>query len=229
MSSTYNGGKAAIDKGIFDAFQREGYLTGDGARDMTKIRERIFAIVSANKVFDRHERQDKAVTRGELIAQVFPGLPGPDAWSEQTDPLLAEAVHGALDQKFVWGETKTDATSPLQRMVGMNMGNGYVLCRTKIGKDAIPAVYITDDLRCIQIDFVRPDNESTVRKLEMVTRNREMLVIRQPQNAARYVREYGTTMRGAVTAGVNRLQLTMASVLNDDDTVDDDHEEGGEE
>ena len=37
------------------------------------------------------------------------------------------------------------------------------------------------------------------------------------------------TMRGAVTAGVNRLQLTMASVLNDDDTVDDDHEEGGEE
>ena len=128
----------------------------------------------------------------------------------------------------MWGETKTNADSTLQRMVGMNMGNGYVLCRTKIGKDAIPAVYITDDLRCIQLDFVRPDNESTVRKLETVTKNREMLVIRQPQNAARYVREYGSTMRGAVTAGINRLQLTAESVVNSD-ADGDDHEEGGEE
>jgi hypothetical protein len=228
MSTTYNGGKAAIDKGVFDAFQREDYLTQKGDRDMVKVRERIFSIVSANKVFDRAERQDKAVTRGELVARVFPHLPGPEAWGEQPEPLLAEAVYNALDGKFVWGETKTNADSTLQRMVGMNMGNGYVLCRTKIGKDAIPAVYITDDLRCIQLDFVRPDNESTVRKLETVTKNREMLVIRQPQNAARYVREYGSTMRGAVTAGINRLQLTAESVVNSD-ADGDDHEEGGEE
>ena len=229
MSSTYNGGKAAIDQGVFDAFKREDYLTEDGARDMTKLRERIFQVVSRDKVLDKKERHDKAVTRGALIAQTFPNLAGPEAWSDQPDAALAEAVYKAIDMKFVWGEVKVSARSPLQRMIGMNMGNGYILCRTKVGKDEIPAVYITDNIACIQEDFVRPDNESAARRFEAVTENREMLVVRQPHNAPRYVREYSRTMRAAVAAGVDRLQLTMDSVVSDDQGDDDHDGEEGEE
>ena len=227
MSSTYNGGKAAIDQGVFDAFKREDYVAEDGIRDMEKVRNRIFDAISRNKVLDKKERHDKAITRGNLVAEVFPNLPGPDAWADQPDPALAEAVYKAIDTKFVWGEAKVGAGSPMQRMVGRNMGNGYILCRTKITKDAIPATYITDNLACIQEDFVRPDNEAAARKFKAVTDNRELLVQRQPQNAERYVREYSRTMRGAVAAGIDRLQLTMESVLTDTST-DDDGEEGEE-
>lgn len=226
MSSTYNGGKAAVDQAVFDAFKHEGYITDDGTRDMTKLRERIFQVIARDKVLDKKERHDKATTRGDLVAQAFPNLAGPESWSDQPDPALAEAAYKAIDMKFVWGEAKVNARSPLQRMVGMNMGNGYILCRTKVGKDEVPAVYITDNVACIQEDFVRPDNDSAARKFEAVTENREMLVIRQPHNAPRYVKEYSRTMRGAVAAGVDRLQLTMESVLNDD--VDADGEEGEE-
>ena len=124
---------------------------------------------------------------------MFPGLAGPIV-DVTPDPVLAAAVYKEVD-KLVWGETRTAAIGPVQRLVGVNMGNGYVLCRTKVGRDEVDAVYVTDDIACIRLDFTRPENESIDRKLATATRNREMLVLRQPHNAAKYAREYDRTLR----------------------------------
>ena len=93
----------------------------------------------------------------------------------------------------MWGETKSSADSPVQRLVGVNMGNGYVMCRTKIGK--VDAVYITDNIDCIREDFTRPEADAITRKLKMATKNREMLVLRQPDNAMKYANEYNRALR----------------------------------
>jgi hypothetical protein len=224
----YNGSapsKTAIDAGIHVAFEQEGYVTDDGSNDKAKLRERILdTILASGKVLARSERAEKATTRGTLVATVFPGLPGPESVDEQPDPILAAAVYGAVD-KLVWGETRTAAGAPVQRLVGVNMGNGYVLCRTKVGREEIEAVYVTDDIVCIQLDFTKPENESIDRKLANATRNREMLVLRQPHNAAKYARDYDRTLRGALSTANSQLSLAVQSVTHNGT---DEGEEGDE-
>jgi hypothetical protein len=126
----------------------------------------------------------------------------------------------------VWGEAKPGADSPLQRLVGVNMGNGYVMCRTKIGD--VDAVYITDDIECVRIDFTRPENAAIDRRLAMATRNREMLVLRQPENAAKYASEYKRTLHGALATASAQMQLAVDSVSGNhaEADVDTEAEEG---
>jgi hypothetical protein len=197
-------GQSAIDVAVHEAYAREGYVKSDGSRDVTKMCARIFEIVSEQKVLGKREREAKATRRGALVAGVFPSVPGPER-------PLAEAVYKKITAD-VWQHTKSDAAGRVQRMVGVNMGNGYVLCRTKVGKDSIDAVYITDVLECIRLDFTRPDNSALDRRIQAATRNREMLVLRQPENAKAYAVEYAKTLRNSISAAQDQLQLTVESV-----------------
>jgi len=216
-TSQPNGGvtKTLIDLGVHEAFAREGYLKTDGSRDMEKVRERIYDILAKVKVLKKVERRDKATSRGALMSGVFPKTTGPAGWEEEPNPLLAAAIYKELDQRYVWGEAKPDARSQIQRRVAINMGNGYVLCRTKIttnGGDPVDAAYITDDRACIQQDFTRPDNQKGQRVIDSMTRNREMLVQRQPENARTYMRDYKASLEAALKSGMSQLQLAFESV-----------------
>jgi hypothetical protein len=218
MGAALNGQQSAIDKAVYEAFVREGYVKQNGDRDVTRMCARIFEIVAQDKVLGKRERETKATRRGDLVAQVFPSVPGPDTIDEldERDRPLAEAVYRKIAAD-TWAETRSAADSRVQRMVGVNMGNGYVLCRTKVGKDRIDAVYITDVLECIRLDFTRPDNASLDRRIHTSTRNREMLILRQPHNAKAYATEYDKTLRNALTEAQNQLALTMVSVSSNDD------------
>lgn len=216
--------KAMVDQGIHKAYEREGYLKEDGTLDQQKVREHLYATVAKAKVLSKKDRTEQAITRGALIAEAFPNLPGPDAWNEEDNPTLAMEVYNKIAREYVWAPTKPAADGLVQRMVGMNMGNGYVLCRTKVGKNQVPAVYVTDDLGCIQQDYASPDNKALAAKVTSVTKNREMLLIRQPQNGKKFLREYDATLKAAIEAAHNQLELTLESVtnLNGDDEDEED-------
>jgi hypothetical protein len=221
------GQQSAIDKAVYDAFAHQGYLKRDGARDITKMCARIFEIVAQQKVLNKREREEKATKRGDLVAAVFPDVLGPDRIDELSEERrpLAEAVYKRVAAD-VWAETRSAADGRVQRMVGVNMGNGYVLCRTKVGKDRVDAVYITDVLECIRLDFTRPDNASLDRRVQTSTRNREMLILRQPHHAKAYASEYDKTLRNALTEAHNQMQLTMDSVMSTAAGPDEDEEAG---
>jgi hypothetical protein len=218
--------KAAIDLAVHAIAEQDGYVLEDRI-DMAMLRNRMFETIAPAKVLLKRERAGKAVQRPQLLAALFPSLPTPDLFDDQADPPLTEKVYGWLDTK-VWGEAKPGADSPLQRLVGVNMGNGYVMCRTKIGR--VDAVYITDNIDCIREDFTRPENASIDRKLAMATRNREMLVLRQPENATKYANEYNRTLRGSLAAAAATLQLAVDSVTGNhaEDEGDDNESEGGD-
>lgn len=227
--SAVNG--STIDQAVHEAYVAEGYINEDGSRDAAKMRERILELVVQHKALDKRDRADVALLRGDLIAGVFPSMIGPDRFADEPNPdhrSLLEAVYNKV-AGYVWAAVTPHAAGPIQRMVGLNMGNGYVLCRTKVGKDRIDAVYVTDDLECIRLDFTRPDNQALERKIEGSTRNREMLILRQPQHAKAYASEYDKTLKNALTTAHNQLALTMEAVSNKGPEPDDDDDSSEDE
>jgi len=213
------------DLAVRAAFEAHGYVQANGAIDLTKLRETMIRPLIERKVVSYKERGEKAVTRGELVAHVFPDLPGPDAFDDQPDPRLAQDVWDALSAKL-WNEAAVNADKPLQRMVAIEMGNGYVLCRTQIGSNKTAAVYVTDDVRCIETDFVKPDNDALQRKAKAVTDNREMLVLRQPHNAKRYERGINETLKAIADTSRQRVALAVAASTAPAPSDDRDADEG---
>jgi hypothetical protein len=174
-----------IDKraeAILSAYTENGYVTDSGAIDSAKWRASILEIVMKAKVVKKDDRSKKAITRGDLTKLVFPSLVTPEGFIDADDPFMAEITWKEIDQK-TWQQVSTSATSNLQRMVGLHMGNGYTMCRTKIGTNKIDAVYVTDNFALISEDLSRPDNLALQRKAQGNVRNREMLMIRHPKQA----------------------------------------------
>lgn len=205
--------RVAVLEGVSAAYEAEGYVLPNGLIDLAKVRERMFDVLAPRKVISKQERGSNAVTRGAMVGQIFPSLPGPDAFSEAEDPQLAQAIWDKIDTNL-WGMATTSAGSALQRLIGINMGNGYVLCRTRITKDQTSAVYITDNSECIELDFIRPDNQALERKLRTVTKNREMLVYRQPHNAKRYGRRFDSVMKSITSAAMTQLAQAIESATD---------------
>lgn len=221
----------AVRQGVFAAYEAEGYLKDDGELDQTKVRARIFEIVSQHKVLNKKERNDKSITKGDLTAEVFPNLPGPDEIKEIEDDNardFAERIYDKIERDWVWAAVKTDATGPVQQLVESNMGNGYVLCRTQKGKDKVDAVYVTDDFACIKDDYTRPENLALERKIRSITRNRQMLIRRQSEHGEKLIAEFKGVLRGQLTSGVDQLQLTLESVSNFDGHEPEDEPGNGE-
>lgn len=226
MSVELNGNafKHAADQAENAAYEQAGFKAPDGATDNTKLREAIFAVLKPAKALNKKERAEKAITRGSLMAQVFPEVVGPEHWGS----ALEQEVYTRLDRR-VWMETQPNANRVLQRMVGVSFGNGYVLCRTRIGQDRVEAAYITDDYTLIEQDFVKVDNERVERALKQAVTNREMLVMRQPHNAKKYVTRYKQFVQGQLSANQNQLQLALAASTATEDEEPEGEDEGGEE
>ena len=215
----------AVKEAVDRAFEAEGYLKYGGARDYDKMRQRAFSILSEAKVLHKRERAAKAVTKGSLIRQVFPGLPDPENFASQADPEVAEEVWEEI-QRMLWGEAKQDATGKLQILVGAQMGNGYILCRTKVGNDRTDAAYITDDRASIEEDFIVPEQKALERKIRAVTGNRSMLIYRQPQHAKRWKQSFDTHLKAISAASSQQLALALeANASSPDDLVSEDDDE----
>lgn len=213
----------AIDQGVFAAYGAETFLLEDGRKDTAKVRQTVFEVVRPHKVLSKREREANAITRGEVVAQVFPSLLGPDRFSEADDPQLARAVWLKI-YSDLWSHLQPGANGAVQQLVGQAMGNGYVLVRTKIGANNTDAVYVTDDRACIDLDLLGPEYQSFQRKFNTVTGTREMLVHRQPANAKRYAANFDRQVKALGTASHDRLALAVDASVNGEAAPDDDDE-----
>ena len=215
---------ATLKNAVDEAFKDEGYIKQGGARDLDKMRQRAFSVLSNAKVLNKRDRAEKSVTKGSLVQQVFPELVGPPGFKGEEDADLAEAVWDEI-QRVLWGEAKPDATGRLQILIGAQMGNGYVLCRTKVGNDRTDAVYITDDRQCIEEDFIYPEQSALERKIRSITGNRMMLISRQPHNAKRYKQSYDHHMKALTTSSSQQLTLALEGVTSPQDDVNGEDDE----
>ena len=143
MPSTPND---VLKDAVTKAYEEHEYLLSSGLLDKPKVRERMFDALRGAKVLKLADRAAGAITRGAMTRRLFPDLVGPEGFADTEDPQLAQDTWDAID-RMIWSEAGTGAGEPLQRMVGYSMGNGYVLCRTRIGDDRTWALYVTDDLR----------------------------------------------------------------------------------
>ena len=215
---------STIDLAVREAYERDGYIKSDGFKDIQKVCSNIFEIISENKVLNKKERTTKAVKKGDLAVKVFPSLIWDFDSVDEADRPLVEAVYKRIVVE-VWELTNTAADKRLQRMVGMNMGNGYVLCRTKVGTNRTDAVYITDVKECIHADYIQPDNAALKKRIQTSTRNREMLILRQPHNATSYSMEYEKMLKAALTEAHNQLELSREATTKDQDSEDEEDSE----
>jgi hypothetical protein len=205
---------AAVAQGVYQAYMTDGYVNGVGVKDNARVKEQIFEVLRPHKVRNWAERENEAITRGEVTQQVFPSLPGPDKFSDQDDPQLAAAIWTKVDSA-IWSFLQANAAGPVQRLVGINLGDGYVMCRTQVGLNSTDAVYITDDRACIERDYLARDNDGLQAKIRAVTDNREMLIMRQPGNAAVYAKGFSQLVRALGTASNDRLALAVSAATAD--------------
>lgn len=219
--------KAAVQQAVVEAYAAEGYVQDNGTRDTTKVRRRIYEVVKPHKAINKGDRQVKAISRGQVLAQVFPHLLGPDRFSEGADPQLAQAVWNQLYQD-VWSHLQPTASGAVQQLVEGDLGNGYVLLRTKLSPDNTDGVYITDDLKCIEEDLLVPEDESLQRKIRAMVATREMLIARQPGNAKRYAGKFDRQMKAVMFSGHDRLALAIETATSATVTDDDDNDDNAE-
>jgi hypothetical protein len=206
-----NGDFAAAVKAAFIAANVDsGLAVADGQPDKNKVRARILEVLlEAGKVLNPGERKAKAVTRGALAAAVYPSLVSED-FEDEDNPALARAVWDKA-REYIWNTATTNALEKFQQLVGMTMGNGYVMCRTQISTadSMVWAAYITDNRACIEQDFIGPEVEALQRRTAQMVANREMLVYRQPKNADRWVKQFDAVLKAIATSVHD--QLTMAA------------------
>ena len=204
--------RAEVDRLVDEAFAAEGYTLSDGGRDYPRMRAATYAVLRPAKVHTLRERDTKAVTRNSLIAAVFPHLAIP----ADTGPQAATRAAGAEAlavlatwkeaDRLVWDLTKPGPGGGIQAMVANDLGNGWVACRAKVTLDKIDAGYLTDDMACIEADYIGPDNAALDALIARAVRKRRMLVmIRSDDDQKRILRGYDRFTKGAITRGHDQL------------------------
>ncbi len=173
--------KKEIEARVDQAWDAAGYMTDEGLRDTRAMLEATYEEVVKHVADSKEEVAEKAITRGELYAAVFPGAPGTDGAGDPVDEFdMAVAEHLERD---VWSLTQPKSEGAIQKRLGED-GLTFLLCREKIRRnlDKADAVYLTDNPQLILETFVDKEVKAYERKaanlkkqLEMVTKRHEEL------------------------------------------------------
>jgi hypothetical protein len=175
-----------IASGVQATYVEHGYVDEDGEITKRVIEDKVFELVLGAVVEKRGDRGKIAITRRNLVATVFPRLPGPDEFDDQDEPALAGSIYSRIDTA-VWKLVNVNHSDPIQSR--LNSETGLVLCRTLSTPDKVWAVYSTRDLNCILTDFAQPQKDKIVKDAERLATNLAMTVERVPEHSKRFLRE----------------------------------------
>ena len=137
-----------------------------------------------------------------------------DASVRQSDHTeLAEKVYGKI-RSAVASDVKPDRTGKVQQMVGQANGMpAMVLCRTEIGNDRIPAVYITRDLQCMIKDNSSKLKSGIKKAAEKHAGNLALWMERVPEHAEKLDGDYKSGMKAALQAGQSIVTLALEETV----------------
>jgi hypothetical protein len=203
-----------INAAVHLVFVQHGYIDAAGERDLEAMREVIYVPVSEAVVARKSERGVKAVLRDDVVTNTFGYLPDVE---DEDNPELADAVQKEITST-IWKALDMAPSGAIQKMLKDRMP-GYLLCRTKIGKQAKDAVYVTTDLGCILEDYAGPPRMKVRAAATSYANHLALATNRQPQLADKFDREYKRGLKLALDTGANTLapSLTAASdELSDD-------------
>lgn len=192
---------AEIEARIDAAWVREGYVTQDGERDPKAMQDAAYQAVRHRIATSKADKADKAITKGELFAAVFPNAPGADGKGDQLDEY-DRAVFAQLERD-VWSLMQAKPSGAIQKRLGEE-GSTLVLLQATVRRklDKAQAVYLTDNVALIMEDSVDKEIKSFERKAENLRRQLDMIVGRHPELASR--------IRAEVGQGVNRAKAELA-------------------
>jgi hypothetical protein len=174
--------EAEIQSRIDRAWAAEGYVTADGERDPKAMQEAAYAGVRKRVATSKEDKADKAITKGELYAAVFPTGPGADGKGDQLDEF--DRIVFQRLERDVWSLMQPKHGGAIQKRLGEE-GSSLVLCQATIRRklDKAQAVYLTEDPTLIMEDSVDKEIKALERKAENLRKQLDMLMQRQPQLA----------------------------------------------
>jgi len=217
-----------VENGRYVAYGQHSLVTEDGEPDTEALIQRTFDIVVKAVVERPTERKTKVVTRTDFMDQIFPKVPGREAWSSEDDPELAEKVYGKLNTD-IWRLLDVSPTGPIQSM--LNGEHSLLLCRVDGSRLKEAHAYVTRNRKCLDEDYsfkARMEIERAVNKHAALM---AQAIDRIPEHAASFVREHSDTSK-ALSNGMTvvKAALEMSKSAPKDDAIDDDIESGdGEE
>ena len=192
---------AEIDTRVDQAWTNEGYVTADGERDPKAMQEAAYNAVRNRIATSKADKAEKAITKGELFAAVFPNGPGADGKGDQLDEFDRAAFQQL--ERDVWSLMQPKHTGAIQKRLGEE-GSSLVLLQATIRRklDKAQAVYLTDNPALIMEDSVDKEIKAFERKAENLRRQLDMVIARHPELASR--------IRSEVGQGVNRAKAELA-------------------
>jgi hypothetical protein len=192
-----------------EEYERAGYikvaLDGTTVPDDAPMKARGFEIISSAIVKSKTDRAKKALTNGELYAQIFPDGPGakPDAANDLDE---VDSQVRLLLMRKVWGITGPGPRGFVQKRLG---DTSLILCRGSVLRtmDNVMAVYVTDEPTLIMQESLAPQIDKLVRLASDVNSHASMIVTRHPELESR--------VTAALNSGFNRVkaaaQITAGS------------------
>jgi hypothetical protein len=196
--------KDIVDSYVHDAYVEAGYIKTNGEKDRNAVGNMCLDCLKRSICHDRTEREDNSITHGDLVAKVFPDLPGPLSWASEEQPHVAEAAYWRISGN-IGTMCKMDVSGLVQKKVSVT---GMVLCHTHVTNDLVLAYYITDDIGCLEEDFDSHHKQKVVKVAKSYGKNIAMAASRLPQHAGELNKGYRRAMRQALQSG--NVEITPA-------------------
>lgn len=184
---------------------RYGYITEEGEIDPTRVADKLFGPVSEARADKLTERR-VGLTRRKLVEIAFPDVAGPEAWDDEEDPDLAQALYKRLDS-LCWRQTNIQPDGPLQSRFNSELG--VVMLRTKTNPDKLDAVYVTRSVPCIMADLYKKQKADQKARADREAALTAMLIERIPEHGKRFDRE----LVGGLRVGLNSAKQISANAL----------------
>ena len=207
--------KDQTDAAVAIEYGKAGVVDGDGEFDGELLADKLFPLIAKAVATKTSERAAVCVRRRELVQHVFPNLPGPENFTEQPNPLLAQKVYSAVDSAC-WRTTNPGPDGRLQQR--MNGEHALVLCRTQVNPDKADAVYVTRDRGCLVADLIKPQSEKQKARANREAALMEMLIQRIPEHGPRFHRD----LKGGLQRALDSATAITAAAVEALDGVEDD-------
>jgi hypothetical protein len=192
------------------AYGVAGLVDEHGEKDWPTLVDKIYVIVSEAVVDLPGERAKVAISKDRIISQVFPKLPGPADWIDQSDAELAEKAYGKISADVSRVLRLTDDGEVQSRLNG---DRGMLLCKTK---KAPQSYYVTRNLKCITEDYAEPSAKRVKSALDNHAALLALAMERLPEHATKFNRAFESSAKVAIESGRSKVRGTLDAVKNDD-------------
>ena len=213
---------AAVQVGVSTQYAAQGYVDAAGNTDDGQVAELVFEKVKAAVVTKLADRGKVAITRRQMMAELFPNVAGPEGWDNQDDPAVAADVYKTIDGTL-WRMVADSESGLIQGRLNSELG--LLLCRTWATPDKVAAVYVTRDPQCIVADYSTATKKEMTAAVAKHARKMALAMDRLPDHARRWQRELTSGVKTALDTGTAITRPALEAATSGDEPEGDQPED----